>query len=50
MQKSRSLIAENEKIEFPGLGSPVHIGKTLADDRKKQLQWLEKNLYKELSL
>lgn len=46
--KPRNLLPEKEKVEFPGLGSPVHIGKAMADDRRKQLEWLERNLYNEL--
>lgn len=46
--KPRSLMAEPEKMEKVGLGSPVNIGKVMGDDRKRQLEWIEKSLLKEI--
>ena len=31
-----------------GIGSPVNIGKVMGDDRKRQLDWIEKSLLREI--
>lgn len=46
--KPRKLIADPEKLEKVGLGSPANIGKVMGDDRKRQLDWIEKSLLKEI--
>ena len=35
--KPRKLLPDKEPIEEAGIGSPVHIGKYMNDDRKRQL-------------
>ena len=46
--KTRNLIPEPDKVEFAGIGSPVHIGKIVHEDRLKQLKVIERNFLKEV--
>lgn len=38
--KPRRLLPEPQAPVVVGNSSPVNIGKTMSDDRKKQLQWI----------
>lgn len=42
--KPRKLLADPDPQEKVGLGSPVNIGKVMGDDRKRQLDWIQKSL------
>ncbi len=42
--KPRKLLPQPDTPEKVGLGSPVNIGKVVGDDRKRQLDWIEKSL------
>ena len=46
--KPRKLLADKEPVEDAGIGSPVHIGKYMNDDRKRQLEWIERSLQRQL--
>lgn len=46
--KPRKLLADPDVPEQIGLGSPVNIGKVMGDDRRRQLDWIEKSLLREI--